>query len=376
MPAPQQSSKSKRKPVTRHLLLVLAVCALSMAPTCGKRRPPLPPVERIPQRTEKLTGAQRGNQVILTWPAPLRNAPEGSVQSIRRVDVYRVAEKPKAPLSMTEDEFAARATLIGSVNYDEIKKAAGDLTYIDTLQLAGEPARLRYAVRYVNAADQSAAFSNFFLMEPAAKVAGPPTIIKTGKEYSETANTITWEAPKTNTDGSTPVNLLGYNVYRTEGAHPEAGKNPLNQEPITATQYEDKKFKFGNKYVYVVRSVSLGTEGKPVESQDSNSIQLAPVDTYPPAAPIQLSVGPAPGRLSIFWVANSESDLAGYYVYRSTDPNLPKGKWTNLTPNLTTKTTFTDENVEPGKTYYYYIVAVDTAGNTSPFSEVVSDTAP
>jgi len=347
-----------------------------MAPTCGKRRPPLPPVERIPQRTEKLTGAQRGNQVILTWPAPLRNAPEGSVQSIRRVDVYRVAEKPKAPLSMTEDEFAARATLIGSVTYDEIKKAAGDLTYIDTLELAGEPARLRYAVRYVNAADQSAAFSNFFLMEPAARVAAPPTIIKTGKEYSETANTITWEAPKTNTDGSTPVNLLGYNVYRTEGAQAAAGKNPLNQEPITAMQYEDKKFKFGNKYVYVVRSVSLGTEGKPVESQDSNSIQLAPVDTYPPAAPDRPTVGPAPGRLSIFWVANSEPDLAGYYVYRSTDPNLPKDKWTKLTPTLITKTTFTDENVEPGKTYYYYVVAVDTAGNTSPLSDIVSDTVP
>ena len=376
MPAPLQNSTSKRKRVARHLLLVLGVCALSMAPTCGKRRPPLPPVERIPQRTEKLTGAQRGNQVILTWPAPLRNAAEGSVQSIRRVDVYRVAEKPKAPLSMTEDEFAARATLIGSVTYEEIKKAAGDLTYTDTLELAGEPARLRYAVRYVNAADQSAAFSNFFLMEPAAKVAEPPTIIKTGKEYSETANTITWEAPKTNTDGSTPVNLLGYNVYRTDASQPETSKTPLNPEPVTATQYQDKKFKFGNKYVYVVRSVSLGTEGKPVESLDSNSLQLAPVDTYPPAAPTQLSVGPAPGRLSVFWLANSEPDLAGYLVYRSTDPNLPKDKWTKLTPTLSTKTTFTDENVETGKTYYYYVVAVDTAGNPSPRSEVASETVP
>jgi len=333
-------------------------------------------VERIPQRTEKLTGAQRGNQVILTWPAPLRNAAEGSVQSIRRVDVYRVAEKPLSPLSMTEDEFAARATLIGSVNYDEIRKATGDLTYTDTLELAGEPARLRYAVRYVNAADQSAAFSNFFLMEPAARVAAPPVIIKTDREYSETANTITWEAPKTNTDGSTPVNLLGYNIYRIDASPPAAIRTPLNQALLTATQYEDKKFKFGEKYTYVVRSVSLGPEGQPVESLDSNSIQLAPVDTYAPAAPENVQVGPAPGRLSVFWVANSETDLAGYRVFRSTDPNLPKDKWTNLTPTLHTRTTFTDENVEAGKTYYYYVVAVDAAGNVSPLSEVASDTVP
>jgi predicted phage tail protein len=376
VPAPSQNSTSKRRPIASHLLLLLAICLLAMAPTCGKRRPPLPPVERIPQRTEKLTGTQRGSQVILTWPAPLRNAAEGSVQSIRRVDVYRVAEKPKSPLSMTEDEFAARATLIGSVSYDEIKKAVGDLTYTDTLELAGEPARLRYAVRYVNAADQSAAFSNFFLMEPAAKVAEPPTIIKTDREYSETANTITWEAPKQNTDGSTPVNLLGYNIYRAEVPRQGAGPSLLNQTPVTATRYEDRTFKFGSRYVYLVRSVSLGTEGKPVESLDSNSIQLAPIDRYPPAAPEKVQIGPAPGRLSIFWVANSEPDLAGYYVYRSTDPNLPKDKWTRLTPTLYTKTTFTDENVEAGKTYYYYVVAVDKAGNLSPLSDVATDTVP
>ncbi|MDX6289279.1 MAG: hypothetical protein QOH42_1078 [Blastocatellia bacterium] len=347
-----------------------------MAPTCGKRRPPLPPIERIPQRTESLSGEQRGNQVVLSWPAPLRNANEGSVQSIRRVDVYRVAEKPNAPLPMTEDEFAARAILIGSVSYDEIKKAGESLTYTDTLELAGVPARLRYAVRYVNAAGQSAAFSNFFLMEPAARVAEPPTIIKTGNEYSEKALTIAWEAPKTNTDGSTPVNLLGYNVYRKGGTQAKSAQSPLNPEPISATQYQDRVFKFGDKYVYVVRSVSLGTEGKPVESLDSNELPLAPVDIYPPAAPENLSIGPAPGRLSIFWVANSETDLAGYYVYRSTDPNLPKDKWLKLTPALYTKTTFTDENVEAGKTYYYYVVAVDAAGNVSPISEVASDSLP
>jgi predicted phage tail protein len=358
------------------LLLVLAISLLTMAPTCGKRRPPRPPVERVPQRTESLTGEQRGNQVILSWPAPLRNASEGSVQSIRRVDVYRVAEKPNAPAAMTEEEFSSLATLIGSVTYDEIKKAGSTLTYVDTLELA-EPARLRYAVRYVNAAGQSAAFSNFFQMEPAAKVAGPPTIIKTGTEYSETANTITWEPPKANTDGSTPVNLLGFNIYRTNnGAPPLTGQSPLNPQPITATRYEDRKFTFGEKYLYVVRSVSLGTEGKPVESLNSNSIELSPVDTYPPAAPERLSIGPSPGKLSIFWVANSELDLAGYYLYRSADPNLPKEKWTKLTPTLYTKTTFTDQNVETGKTYYYYVVAVDRAGNLSPVSEVASETVP
>src|SRR5437763_16866850 len=250
-------------------MLLLALCLVSMAPMCGKRRPPLPPVERVPQRTEGLTDVQRGNQVILSWPAPARNAKEGSVQSIRRVDVYRVAEKPTAPVPLTEDEFDARATLIGSVTYDEIKNAKGTLTYVDTLEFAGEPARLRYAIRYVNSAGQRGAYSNFFLMEPAARVAAPPVI--TGHEYSESAITFTWEAPKTNIDGSTPVNLLGYNVYRVAASQPQVAENPLNQTPLTAIRYEDRSFKFGEKYTYVVRAVSLGPLAKPVESLNSNS---------------------------------------------------------------------------------------------------------
>jgi fibronectin type 3 domain-containing protein len=349
---------------------VFAVAALSLAPTCGKRRPPLPPIERIPQRTDQLTGSQRGNQIILSWPAPLRNAADGSVQSIRRVDVYRVAEKVLAPLPMTEEEFATRATLVGSVTYDEIKKGGPNLTYTDTLELT-EPARLRYAIRYVNASGERAAFSNFFLMEPTARVAAPPTI--TGKEESETANTIIWVAPKANIDGSTPVNLLGYNVYRAGGSTP--AQNPLNQEPITATQYQDKTFKFGEKYVYVVRSVSLGTEGKPVESLDSNALELTQEDRYPPSAPTLAQPGVAPGRLALFWSASPESDVTGYLLYRSTDPNAPK-PWTLLTPAVYTKTTFTDQNVEASKTYYYYVIAVDNAGNKSQPSEVVSETVP
>ena len=362
-----------RKSAARHLMLLIGLAVLSLAPTCGKRRPPLPPIERIPQRTEALTGVQRGNQVILSWPAPLRNTDDGSVQSIRRVDVYRVAERPTAPLPMTEEEFSARSTLIGSVPYEQIRKGGPTLTYIDTLQMT-ETARLRYAIRFVNAAGQRAAFSNFFLMEPAAGIAEPPVI--TDKEYSESAITIIWQAPTKNVNGSTPANLLGYNVYRSTVAEPQGEPKRLNSDPVTTTQYQDKTFKFGEQYRYFVRAISLGTEGKPVESLNSNQLDLTQPDKYAPSAPSLAQPGVAPGRIALFWTANPEPDLAGYLLYRSTDPNLPKKNWTKLTPTVYNRTTFSDENVETGKTYYYYVVAVDTAGNESLPSEVVSETVP
>lgn len=345
---------------------------------CGKRRPPLPPVERVQQRTELLSGTQQGNEVILSWPAPPRNAPDSSVQSIRRIDIYRLAQKPGAPLALTEDEFAARATLVGSVTFEQIQTAGDTLTYRDVLELAGQPTRLRYAIRYVNASGQRASFSNFLSIEPAARIAQAPTLSSQVK-IAEDAITLSWQPPAANIDNSTPVNLLGYNVYRTDQSQTEPGNQPINQTPISGTEYSDKNFQFGSDYRYIVRAISLGTGGAQVESLNSNSVSASPRDVFAPAAPERPSVAapePASARLAIFFAANKESDIAGYNIYRSTDPNLPKQNWTKLNQSLLTRTTFQDDRVESGKTYYYYVTAVDKAGNVSPPSEVGSEKAP
>jgi predicted phage tail protein len=358
--------------------IFVSICLIAIVAVagCGKRRPPLPPVERVQQRTESLSGVQQGNQIILSWPAPRRNAPNSSVQSIRRIDVYRLAEKPGARSPLTEEEFAARSTLIGSVTSDQIMNAGETLTYTDKLELAGEPARLRYALRYVNASGQRAAFSNFLAIEPAARIALPPTLLTTGKEISEDAITISWQPPATNIDGSIPINLLGYNVYRTDESQSETSEAPINSALVSGTQYIDRNFKFGDSYRYIVRSVSLGTEGAQVESLNSNAITVAPRDIFPPSPPDKLTIAASFGRLSIFFPANPEPDIAGYNIYRSTDPNLPKESWIKLNPALLTATTFQDEKVESGKKYYYYLTAVDQAGNVSRPSEVVSETVP
>jgi hypothetical protein len=354
------------------IAILIGACFLS---GCGKRGRPLPPVERVQQHTEALSGVQRGNQVILSWPAPLRNAPNSSVQSIRRVDIYRLAEKPSAPLALTEDEFAERSTLIGSLTYDQIKNAKDTLTYTDNLELAGQPTRLRYAVRYVNQSGQRAAFSNFLLTEPAARIARPPTLLSQ-PGLSETGITIKWQPPASNIDNSVPVNLLGYNVYRLDGSQTEAGQTPLNPTLVSGTQFVDRTFKFGDNYQYIVRSVSLGTEGAQVESLNSNSLSSSPRDIFPPSAPGPVTIAPGPRSLSLFFPPNSEPDLAGYNIFRSTDPDLPTKQWTKLNNSLWTKTTFTDENVESGKTYYYYVVAIDQADNVSGPSNIASEKVP
>jgi hypothetical protein len=165
-------------------------------------------------------------------------------------------------------------------------------------------------------------------------------------------------------------------VYRTTSGDPTPAAAPLNTSLIQGNTFADRSFQFGDEYTYVVRSVSLGTNGTQVESLNSEGLTVLPKDVYPPAAPNPVTIAPAPGRLSIFFPAGTESDIAGYNIFRSEDPNVSRDQWTKLTSTPLSKTTYQDEAVQSGKRYYYFVVAIDTNGNVSQPSETVSEVVP
>ncbi|MEO5859827.1 MAG: fibronectin type III domain-containing protein [Pyrinomonadaceae bacterium] len=352
-------------------LAALALAVLNLAGACGKRKPPLPPTEKVMQRAE-VTGFQRGNQVILSWKMPMLNAAEGSVLHIARADVYRLTERLDAPQSLSEEEFASRSQVVATIPLTKDNFGAKTLQYTDTLQFAGQPARIRYAIRFVNATGQRAAFSNFFLLEPAAKIAAAPGSLSTA--LSQDAVRLNWTPPAANVDGTSPANLLGYNIYRAESEKSPA--KLLNQSPVSDVSYEDRFFDFEKEYFYFVRAVSLGADAAPTESSESNIVKIKPVDTFAPSAPAAITIAATPISISIFFPANPEPDVEGYSVYRSTDANLPKDQWTLLTKELLNANTYQDGSVEAGKTYFYYVTATDKYKNVSETSEVVSETVP
>jgi hypothetical protein len=351
------------------LLFVALLIASSLA--CGKRGAPIPPREKVLQRIE-LDGFQRGNQVILNWTMPRVNAPVGNVQNISRADVYRLAEPLSAPQQMSEEEFASRSTLIAALKITNADFNSRTLNYKDTLQFADQPVRLRYALRFVNASGQKAAFSNAIVIEPAGKIASNPTDLKA--EASQDAVRLTWNAPETNIDQTKPVSLVGYNIYRSTSATQAA--KLLNKTPWQGTSYNDEFFEFNKDYWYFVRAVSVGLGSEPVESAESNVVVFRGKDTFPPSAPAAITIAAAPGTISIFWAVNPEKDIAGYKLYRSTDKALPLDQWTLLTPELIKTNTYQDAKVENGKQYFYYLTATDSAGNVSEPSEIVNETAP
>lgn len=356
----------KKQAALAFIILITLMCLC-----CGKRKPPLPPLEKVRQRAE-VSGFQRGGQIILSWQMPARNASEGNISNIKSADIYRLAEAADAPLTLSEDEFASRSVLIGSLPIADTDFARKRVTYTDTLELAGQPARLRYAVRFVNSSGQKAAFSNFLLIEPTARTAAAPDALTAA--VSQDSVSLQWTPPQNNIDGSKPLNLLGYNVYRSDSKSEAA--RLLNEKPIADARYSDEFFDFDRSYIYFVRAVSVGTGGTPIESGESNIVEVEPKDTFAPTAPSALTIAAVPGTISIFFAANPEKDIDGYAIYRTTDANLDRAEWPRLNQELLKTNTFQDTRVESGVTYFYYLKAVDTRGNTSDASEIVSETAP
>lgn len=353
-------------------VLALIISSLfSINTGCGNRKAPLPPVERVLQRAE-ISGFQRGSKVFLSWQMPARNAAGSSLLNIDRIDVYRLNEPVDASLTLSEFEFSSTSTLIATIPVKENDFGLKKFDFTDSLEFAGQLARLRYAIRFVNSAGQKAAFSNFLLIEPTAKVAEAPKSLTA--EITETSVNLSWLAPESNADGSKPVNLLGYNIYRSASESESA--QIINQIPVVKTEFKDKSIELNGRYFYFARSVSIGGDGNPIESLESNIVKVFAKDVFPPAAPTAITIAAAPNNLSIFFAGNTEPDIAGYKLFRSLDKNVPLSAWQNLTVELLKTNTFQDIKIESGKTYYYYLIAVDKSGNESQPSEIVSETAP
>lgn len=352
-------------------VLVFITLVMFISLCCGKRTPPVPPLERVSQRAT-ISGFQMGNQVVLNWKMPARNTSVNDTNFINRIDVYRLADPITAPEQITEEEFSTRSTLIDSIPVGDEDFSLKTFTYTDNLAFSDQPARLRYAVRFVNRSGQKASFSNFLTIEPSAKIASNPENLT--YELAQESLTLRWKKPETNVDGSAPANVLGYNIYRKAENENQAKK--INAAPVSDTEFADSFFIFETKYSYFIRAVSIGSEGEPVESLNSEELIVTPKDTFPPNSPESITIAASPETISIFFAANTEKDISGYKVYRSTNDTIPLEQWELLTTESIKTNTFQDRNVKSNVKYFYFLTAIDKFGNVSKPSRIVSETVP
>lgn len=120
---------------------------------------------------------------------------------------------------------------------------------------------------------------------------------------------------------------------------------------------------------YFTASDERGAPATPTEEIEGPDV----IETEAPATPTNLTVTTSEerGELILSWSANSEEDLGGYNLYRSTTSyeSSTNGSGYELIATVDAATTsYFDRNLDDGRVYYYVITAFDSLGNESPYS--------
>lgn len=85
----------------------------------------------------------------------------------------------------------------------------------------------------------------------------------------------------------------------------------------------------------------------------------------PPGPPTGLTATPSVNLIALDWNDNTEPDLAGYNIYRTT---FSGNYYTKINPSLITQSTYQDAAIVEGSEYFYAVTAEDTSTNESNYS--------
>ncbi len=123
----------------------------------------------------------------------------------------------------------------------------------------------------------------------------------------------------------------------------------------------------GGDGIYQFYTIAIDIYGNE-ESVPAGNDTWTVVDTIPPEKPTGLTVnisGRNGDALMLNWNANTEGDVAGYNIYRSTTSG---SGYIQINTELISGTSFQDTGLTPGTTYYYVITAFDNALSESDYS--------
>ena len=420
IPEPRTTSAPRASRLARRHAAALLVV---LAAACGKKGPPLAPLNLAPEAPQSVSARRLGDTVYLQLTVPAKGA-TGAPFSVHHLEVY-AATLPPGSASPPNRDLLRPAFLIAKIpvrkpvdtdveppegSEADAGPAPGDvITFVETItpalltpQEVTRPVPEPKASPATTAAPPtpaapavagSAVLTRLYtVLGVSAKGArGPasarmtvPLLAAPGRprpgttSFDQSSVTITWLPPAAASDEAPGVtyNVYPYSAPAAAAAAAAAAATPpapINPAPIEATTYTHDGAVPGSAQCFVVRSVAaVGTAA--IEGDPSDPICVTPVDTFPPAVPTGLAAVSGSGAINLIWDANKDADLGGYVVLRG---EAPGDTLQPLTAQPIRETRYVDRAVQPGVTYVYAIVAVDNApaANRSALSNKVQETA-
>lgn len=212
----------------------------------------------------------------------------------------------------------------------------------------------QYQVQAFDFANNTSQMSNFLdvttaLNTPPNAPTNPAVTAVSPKQI-----TLTWGAPQ---------NAAGLSKYLIYGGTSQAGMAQIATMPSTSTSFQNQPLSAATAYYYGVVAVEQGL--------DSPMSAVVSATTLPlPNAPSQLAAVPASAtRITLTWQEQAQPGglpIASYQVYQGTTPGVLSKIAT------TTATTYNSMSLTPGTTYYYEVIAVDSAMDDSAPSDPIS----
>ena len=294
-----------------------------------------------------------GEKATYFWSQyPVSNtdfAPDApAIPAAPRVTIGNSSDSGKPKLTWAAVDGAAKYEIYRSTQQSTGYSLLGTTTstsYVNTGAAAGKT--YYYKVCAVNSAGTSA-YSNIVSGRAKAAIPAAPRVT-IGNSSASGKPQLTWAA----VDGAAK-----YEIYRS--TQQSTGFTLLGT--TTSTSYVNTGAAVGKTYYYKVRALNVDGAAGAYSSTVSGAAKAVA-----PAAPTVTMTYSDGGKPKLTWSA--VSGAASYRVYRSES----RGTGYSLL-GTTTSTSYVNTGAAVGKTYYYRVKAVNSAG-TSAYSNIVSGTA-
>ena len=294
-----------------------------------------------------------GEKATYFWSQyPVSNtdfAPDApAIPAAPRVTIGNSSASGKPQLTWAAVDGAAKYEIYRSTQQSTGYSLLGTTTstsYVNTGAAAG--ITYYYRVKAVNSAGTSA-YSNIVSGRAKAAIPAAPRVT-IGNSSASGKPQLTWAA----VDGAAK-----YEIYRS--TQQSTGFTLLGT--TTSTNYVNTGAAAGKTYYYKVRALNVDGAAGAYSSTVSGAAKAVA-----PAAPTVTMTYSDSGKPKLTWSA--VSGAASYRVYRSES----RGTGYSLL-GTTTATSYVNTGAAVGKTYYYRVKAVNSAG-TSAYSNIVSGTA-
>jgi hypothetical protein len=376
----------------------LAAAATLLAPllvSCASPGPPRPPSLHLPDVVTDLAAQRVGDRVLLHWTSPSRTTDGFTAPSPLTAEICRETN----PTSQPATKKSSSAPDCLTVLYIAVVPGPSDAADLLPAQFTADPVLpLAYRIRILNPDRHSAGFSR-----PAIAAAGatPPPVAGLRALTSRTGILLEWQPsaepsfvelrrdlapdspPKPEVSKLKPgmqkrplIDCAGCDSSTTTTLR--AAGDHLSPTPSDPGGTLDRSAQRGQIYTYRaqrIRNVALAGHTFELRSEPSSPVTVNLTDTFPPAIPTGLAAIPgstatAPS-IDLSWQPGTESDLAGYNVYRA----ATHGAFQRLTAMPVLGPAFSDTTVTPGTAYTYRVTAIDNSGNESAPSAEITETA-